>query len=255
MAKIKYNLGVIYILWLRQLKRHFRSRSRLVASIGQPLLFLVALGFGFKSVYAAAGEGNYIQFLAPGIIAMSVVFSAMFGGIEVIVDKQFGFLKETLVAPVSRLIIMLGRTMGGATVAVFQGLAVLVITTIFGFSPHSVLIVLATLIFMFLIALFFTTLGTSFASFFNDMQAFPIVINFVVMPLFFLSGALFPVEGLPAALNFVVRINPLTYGVDGVRGALIGQFQFSPWLDLAVLAGVTFILLIIGSYLFKKIQI
>ncbi|HPA25804.1 MAG TPA: ABC transporter permease, partial [bacterium] len=121
MEKIKYNLKVIYILWLRQVKRHFRSKSRIFASIAQPLLFLVALGFGFQSMYSAAGNGSYIQFLAPGIIGMSIIFSAMFSGIEVITDKQFGFLKETLVAPVSRLTIMFGRTLGGATVSIFQG--------------------------------------------------------------------------------------------------------------------------------------
>src|SRR4030043_1177912 len=127
-------MKVIYILWLRQLKRYTRSKSRVFGSLAQPLLFLVALGFGFGPIFQRAGSGNYLEFLAPGIIAMSILFTAMFSGIEIIWDKQFGFLKETLVAPVSRLEIMLGRTLGGATVATFQGLIVLILSTFVGFK-------------------------------------------------------------------------------------------------------------------------
>ena len=126
-------MRVIYILWLRQIKRYFRSKSRMIGSLTQPLLFFVALGFGFGPVYAQAGEGNYIQFLAPGIIAMSVMFSSVFTGVDLIWDKQFGFLKETLVAPVSRLKIMFGRTLGGATTSSIQGILVLILVSLFGF--------------------------------------------------------------------------------------------------------------------------
>src|SRR4249920_1464695 len=115
---------VIYMLWLRQIKRYFRSRARIVGSLGQPLLFLLSLGFGFGPIFRRAGQGNYIQFLAPGVIAMTVLFSAIFNGIELIWDRQFGFLKETLVAPVPRVTIMIGRTLGGATVALIQGVIV-----------------------------------------------------------------------------------------------------------------------------------
>src|SRR6266480_1988706 len=125
-------MNTIYILWLRQIKKYFRSRSRIVGSLGQPLLYLVVFGFGFGSIYQRAGGGNYIQFLAPGIILMSVLFTAIFSGIELIWDRQFGFLKETLVAPVSRFEIMLGRTLGGATVATIQGLIVFVFTLLLG---------------------------------------------------------------------------------------------------------------------------
>src|SRR6266545_5378669 len=118
---------VIYALWLRQIKRYFRSRSRIIGSLGQPLLFLLALGFGFGPVFQRAGQGNYIQFLAPGVIAMTVLFTSIFSGIELIWDRQFGFLKETLVAPVPRILIMVGRTLGGATVGLIQGLIVVAI--------------------------------------------------------------------------------------------------------------------------------
>ena len=184
-------LYAIYILWLRQLKRYFRSKSRMIGSLGQPILFLVALGFGLNSVFAASGQGNYIQFLAPGIIAMSILFTAIFSGIEIIWDRQFGFLKEVLVAPVSRFTIMFGRTLGGATVASLQGLLTLIIATAIGFRPDLWLI-LPAIVFMILIALVFTALGTAIASTLEDMQGFQLIMNFVVMPVFFLSGSLFP---------------------------------------------------------------
>src|ERR1700681_1113916 len=126
-------MSAIYILWLRQLKRYVRSRPRIVASLGQPLLFLLGLGFGFGPIFQRAGQGNYIQFLAPGVIGMTVLFTSIFSGIELIWDRQFGFLKETLVAPVPRFTIMIGRTLGGATVAILQGMIVVVITLIAGF--------------------------------------------------------------------------------------------------------------------------
>jgi len=125
-------MGVIYVLWLRQIRRYFRSRARIIGSLGQPLLFLLALGFGFGPIFQRAGQGNYIQFLAPGVIAMTVLFSGIFNGIELIWDRQFGFLKETLVAPVSRVTIMVGRTLGGATTSVMQGLIVATAVVLYG---------------------------------------------------------------------------------------------------------------------------
>jgi len=247
-------MNIIYILWLRQIKRYFRSRARIVGSIGQPILFLVALGFGFGPVFAKAGEGNYLAFLSPGIIAMSILFTAVFTGIEIIWDRQFGFLKETLVAPVSRLEIMIGRTLGGATVALLQGLIVLAITIPLGFRPHILTLPLAIL-FMILIALFFTGFGTAIASFLEDMQGFQLIMNFIIMPVFFLSGALFPADGLPPALKGILIINPLAYGIDGLRGALTGVSHFGMGLDFLVLGIITAIILGIGSYFFTKIQI
>lgn len=255
MEKIKYNLKVIYILWLRQLKRHFRSKMRIFASVAQPLLFLVALGFGFQSMYKQAGNGDYIQFLAPGIIGMSIIFSAMFSGIEVIADKQFGFLKETLVAPVSRLTIMFGRTLGGATVSIFQGILVFAVSLLLGFQPENWLMLPVALVFMILMSILFTSIGTAFASFFSDMHAFPVVINFIVMPLFFLSGALFPVNNLARVIDLIVKINPLSYGIDGLRGSLLAHFYFGLWTDFSVLIVVTVAFLVLGGYLFRKIQV
>jgi len=246
---------ILYILWLRQIKRYIRSKSRIVGSLGQPILFLVALGFGFGPIYAKAGGGNYIQFLAPGIIAMSILFSAIFAGIEVIWDKQFGFLKETLVAPVSRTKIMIGRTLGGATVATIQGLIVFIITLFIGFRPDSFLMAIFSFVIMFLIAMLFTALGTAIASRLEDMQGFQLIMNFLVMPLFFLSGALFPVDSLPSTFEAIVRIDPLSYGVDALRGALSNAAHFGLGLDLAVLLVFVIVITVIGAWQFSKIEI
>jgi ABC-2 type transport system permease protein len=246
---------VIYMLWLRQIKRYFRSRARIVGSLGQPLLFLVSLGFGFGPIFRRAGQGNYIQFLAPGVIAMTVLFSAIFNGIELIWDRQFGFLKETLVAPVPRVTIMIGRTLGGATTSVMQGLIVVIACLIVGFRPSGVMAIAGGLVFMVLIAVMFTALGTAIASVLSDFQGFQMIMNFLVMPIFFLSGALFPLMGLPRALDLIARIDPLSYGVDGLRGSMTGMSHFGLPTDLAVLSVLTVALLLAGSRLFSRIQV
>ena len=248
-------MGTIYVLWLRQVKKYFRSRSRIIGSLGQPLLFLVAFGFGFGSIYQKAGGGNYIQFLAPGIIVMSVLFTAIFSGIEIIWDRQFGFLKETMVAPVSRFTIMFGRTLGGATVATLQGVIVFILTLLLGFKPVDFQMLPIALGLVFLIALLFTSMGTAIASVLEDMQGFQLIMNFLVMPIFFLSGALFPLSGLPPVMEAVTKIDPMTYGVDGVRKILIGLGNFPLTIDFLILLVITTFFLMLGSYLFSKIQI
>jgi ABC-2 type transport system permease protein len=248
-------MDAIYILWLRAMKRYTRSRARIIASLGQPLLFLLGLGFGLGPVFEKAGQGSYIQFLAPGVIAMTVLFTSIFSGIELIWDRQFGFLKETLVAPVPRILIMIGRVLGGATVAIMQGLIVFAICLIAGFRTESLVSLPVAILFLALIAILFTSLGTALACMMSDFQGFQLIMNFLVMPMFFLSGALFPLEGLPTVLAVLVHINPLTYGVDGLRGALIGASHFGMAIDLAVLAVVASVLLVIGSYLFSRIEL
>lgn len=248
-------MNTIYILWLRQIKKYFRSKSRIIGSLGQPLLFLLSFGFGFGSIYQRAGEGSYIQFLAPGIIMMSVLFTAVFSGIDLIWDKQFGFLKETLVAPVSRPSIILGKTLGGATVATIQGVIVFILTLIVGFKPVNWYLVPLALIFVFLVALLFTSLGITIASKLEDMQGFQLIMNFLIMPIFFLSGALFPLEGLPKAMEVVTKIDPFSYGVDAVRGILIGSYNFGFHVDFLILGAITAALLSLASYLFSRIEI
>jgi ABC-2 type transport system permease protein len=248
-------MSAIYILWLRQIKRYVRSRPRILASLGQPLLFLLALGFGFGPIFQSAGQGNYIQFLAPGVISMTVLFSAIFSGIELIWDRQFGFLKETLVAPVPRILIMIGRTLGGATVAMMQGMIVVVICLLVGFRVTNYAMLPLAFVFMALVAVMFTALGTAIASVLSDFQGFQFVMNFLVMPIFFLSGALFPLTNVPKALAIIASLDPLAYGVDGLRIALVGSGHFGMALDTLVLCLLTTALLGAGAYLFSRIQV
>lgn len=247
-------MNVIYILWLREIKRYFRSKARIVGSLGQPLLFLLALGFGLAPVFQKAGAGNYFQFLAPGVIAMGILFTAIFAGIQVIWDKEFGFLKETLVAPVSRLNIMLGKTLGGATIAIFQGIIVLVLSMIIGFRPLNPILIPVAVIYMAMIAVLFTAVGIAVASVLNDISGFQLIMNFLVQPLFFLSGALFPLNGLPKFLVFITSLDPLTYGVDALRGTLSGVNHFSLFTDFAVLFILGTIVISLGGFLFSRIQ-
>ena len=247
-------VNVIGILWWRQLLRYGRSRARILATLAQPLLFLVSFGFGFGPVFAQAGRGNYLQYLAPGVIGMGVLFSAVFSGIELIWDRQFGFIKETLVAPVPRYQVMLGRTLGGANVAMLQGLAVALMCTVAGFRAGDPLGWLLALLFMALIAVTFTAVGTMIASVVADFQAFPLVMNFLVMPLFFLSGALFPLQGLATGMHWVTRFNPLSYGMDGLRGALTGSWQFGFATDVSVLLVLAVVAVIGATLTFSKIE-
>jgi len=248
-------LHVIYVLWIRQLKKYVRSKSRMISSLGQPLLFLVAFWFGFGPIYQKAGGGNYLEFLVPGIIAMSIIFTAIFTGIEIIWDRQFGFLKETLVAPVSRLTIFMGKTLGGATVSLIQGAIIFVIALIIGFKPTSAYLTLIAFLFMFLIGLLFTALGTAIASMLEDMHAFPVIVNFLIMPLFFLSGALFPLSGLPKSIILISYFNPLSYGVDGLRATLTLTTHFGMGLDFLLLTASIIVVSVIGAYLFSRIEV
>ncbi len=195
-------MSAIYILWLRELKRYVRSRAQIVASLGQPLLYLLVLGFGLGPVFQKAGNGSYLQFVAPGVISMTILFTAIFSGIAMLWDRQFGFLKETLVAPVPRIEVMIGRTLGGATVAVIQGTLILIVCLIAGFRPAQLSLFPLAFLFMALIAIVFAALGTAFGSIVQDMQGFQLIMNFMVLPIFFLSGALFPLSNLPKAADY-----------------------------------------------------
>jgi ABC-2 type transport system permease protein len=215
----------------------------------------VELGRRPGPVFEKAGQGDYLQFVAPGVVGMTILFSSIFSGVGLLWDRQFGFLKETLVAPVPRIQIMIGRTLGGATTATFQGTLVLVVCLIAGFRPHNFGGVLLGFLFMALIAIVFAALGTIIGSMLKDMQGFQLVMNFLVMPMFFLSGALYPLSNLPPALAVLTRIDPLSYGVDGLRGAFIDQSHFGVATDLAVLGVLAAFFLALGARAFSRIQV
>jgi ABC-2 type transport system permease protein len=248
-------MSAIYILWLRELKRYIRSKAQIVASLGQPLLYLLVLGFGLGPIFQKSGNGSYLQFVAPGVISMSILFTSVFSGIAMLWDRQFGFLKETLVAPVPRVQIMIGRTLGGATVAVIQGLLIMTVCIIAGFRPYNLAMLPVVFLFMMLIAVVFAALGTAFGSILEDMQGFQLIMNFMVLPIFFLSGALFPLNNLPKVLSVITKFDPLTYGVDALRGTLIGSWHFAFGLDLLLLGLIGTAFLGLGGYLFSRIQL
>ncbi len=248
-------MEVVYTLWLRSIKRYVRSKSRLIGSLGMPFFFLAILGMGLNSLFTVPGYGKgYMAFITPGVVAMTILFTSMFSGIQVVWDKRFGFLKETLVAPVKRTEIMLGQTFGGATVALIQGLLILSLSYFLGvhFSLMSFLIALP---YMVLTGISFTALGIAFASQMEDMHGFQLIINFIVFPVFFLSGALFPLEGLPSWLRNLALADPLTYGVEGMRFGLLGVSQISPVTSIVVLTSFSFATVLVGGFLFSRIRL
>lgn len=246
-------MSAIFIMWKRQLLRYWRTRIRMLGALGQPLLFFIALGFGFGPIYARAGGGDYISFLAPGIMSMTILFTSIFSAIEVIWDRQIGFLKETLVAPVPRWHLMLGKTLGGATIALCQAVIVLILAIIFGFRPNLIMLPIAFL-FMFLVGFLFAAFGVAIASNLQDMQGFPIIMNFIIMPIFFISGALFPINSMPKTLAIIARLNPLSYGVEGIRAILTGTAHISLALNLLVIIVVSAIMLTLATYFFSRIE-
>jgi ABC-2 type transport system permease protein len=254
----------IYTIWLREMIRYSRSKSRIVSSLAMPIIWLALLGNALGGMFergdasAFPGGMTYVQFIAPGIIGMTILFTSVFAGVSIIFDREFGFLKEILVAPVSRLSIVMGKAFGGTTTAMIQGMIMFVLALLMGVSFSSefgiVLGFLIAIVFMFLIGLSFVSLGIAIASKIESMEGFQMIMSFLVMPMFFLSGALYPLDTLPTWLRILTYIDPLTYGIDGLRGAIQGTdvAHFPILLDLGVLSLFCFLLLVLGAYLFKK---
>jgi ABC-2 type transport system permease protein len=228
-------MEVVHILWERQMKRYLRSRSRLLGAIGQPILFLLALGYGLGAVYKRAGQGNYLEFLVPGIIIQTLLFSGVFWGIQILFDKRFGFLKEMLVAPVPRLRILFGNALGGATISLIQAILVLAISIALGFRMHNWALLPLALLIMVVLSLILTSFGAGIASMVEDFQGFQGINNFLIFPLFFLSSALYPLTNVPHFLRILASINPLSYAVDLLRYSMINQHHFSVLTDVLVL--------------------
>jgi ABC-2 type transport system permease protein len=247
-------LSAVYAMWLREIKRFQHSKTRLFATLTQPVLLLVSLGYGLRSIYAKAEKADFLIFIAPGIVTMTLVLSTISSGGQVIWDRRFGSLKEALVAPVSRFSIVLGRTLGSATIGTIQGVLITVIAMIGGFRPISNIAVLPAILVMFLIATIFSAVGISISSKMNDIQGFQLVMNFIVMPMFFLSGAFYPMDHAPKALLWLAYFNPISYSVDALRYILIGVSSFSPAFDFTVLVAMLVLFLSLGSYLFAKVE-
>ncbi len=247
--------NAIYVLWLRDIKRFIRAKSRIIGTLMLPLFFLLGLGLGLGSLVKLPGGGNYFDFIVPGIIGMSLLFTSIFTGSAVLWDRQFGFLKEIMVTPNSRASIVVGRIFGGGTTAVMQSILVLIIALVIGFSVHVTIYTALAIVFMALIAATFIGLGLTLGSMINDFQGFQLVTSFFTMPLFFLSNSIFPVTALPSYVQYILYLNPLTYGVDGLRNALLGTGTFSIWVDLLAMIISTLIMTGIAVYAFNKTEV
>lgn len=248
-------MSVLYILWLRQMRRYFRSKSRILGAIGQPLLFLLALGYGLGAVYKQAGQGDYLQFLVPGIIVQTLLFSSVFWGMQILFDKRFGFLKELLVAPVSRLRILWGNALGGATISLIQAILVLLIAFGMGFRPENWLYLPLALLLMAALSLALTSFGAGIASMVEDFQGFQAINNFLIFPLFFLSSALYPLTNVPRVLEILATLNPVSYAVDALRYTLIGQTHFGIGQDLLVLGIMLVVFTVFAVNRFNRIEV
>jgi len=223
------HLRAVYTIWYRDILRFWRDKMRMIGSIAFPLLFLFVFGSGLSSRMGFLGPGiDFTQFMFPGIIGMTVLMSSFMAGVSVVWDREFGFLKEVLVAPISRTSVAVGKTLGSATVALPQGILILLLAPLIGVSL-SALTVLALLPLMFLLAASMGSLGVLLATRIRSMQAFQVVMQMLMFPMMFLSGVFFPVEGLPSWMNILVKINPATYGIAPIRQAVLGSAPDSPF--------------------------
>ena len=265
---LQANLRGVYIIWYRDVLRYSRDRARIVASLGQPLLFLVVFGSGLSAslgmgVTQQVGNVSYVRFLYPGIIAMAVLFTSIFSAISIVWDREFGFLRELLVAPVSRASVVLGKALGGSTIAMLQGAILLILAPILGvrLNPFNTLELLAL---MFLTAFAISSMGILIASRLQTMESFQMIINFLVMPMFFLSGAFFPLRGLPGWMAVLTRVDPVAYGVDPMRrtllgsvlapGIRIGSYHLGTWADVGILAVFALIALSLAMRSFESTE-
>ena len=251
-------IGEIYTIWLREIKRFLRAKPRIIGSIMMPFIWLAIMGVGLNASFTIPGaKGNYLNFISPGIIGMTLLFSSIFSAISVIWEKQFGFLKEMLVAPISRTSIVLGKVVGSATISTFNALIVVIIAIILGgihLSSLNAVSAFSSLLFMILISSTFVSVGLIMVSRLNNLEGFQVIMSTLVMPLFFLSGAFFPLQNAPLWMRILSHGDPLMYGVDGLRASLIGTSQFSILVDIAVLVGFSVVMVTLAGFMFRRIQ-
>lgn len=247
------NNAALWVMWHRQVKLFFRNKQRLFVSLVQPILYLVAFGYGFSSGFESTDGSSYIQYLIPGIVGMTILMSATMSGTSLIWDKKFGFLKETLVAPVSRMQLLFGRSLGGATTSVAQGITVLFLGYFLGFRIENWTIFPLMLLAMAVVALLFSLLGTVIATKFDDMDSFPSIMNLVIMPMMFLSSGFFPVTNYPKALQFIIKFNPYEYCIRLLRH-VISNVESNMTLNISVVIGAIIILGILGTWAFNRME-
>lgn len=250
--KINIILGQLYGLWLREFKVFLRERSRLIASTFTPLLWLFVIGSGLGSTNLQIGT-DYQKFIFPGIVCMSVIFTSVFFGSYIIWDRKFDFLKSVMVAPSSRTTVFVGKTLGGMTTSLFQVAIILVIGMVLGIN-YDALSLLQIISIVLILSFGMTSLGLTFGSYIESLEGFQLIVSFVVFPLFFLSGALFPIDNLPPWLKFITLVDPATYSVDALRNSILHLGTYSFELDLAILLLFTLFITLIGIYSFKRMK-
>ncbi len=251
---MNHELTAIYFLWKREIIRFYRSKSRVLGSLGMPFLLLAVLGTSLNGLFDMPGMGgDYLQFMAPGILAMVLLFGSIFSGVIVIVDRQFGFLKETLVAPVSRTSIVIGKSLGGSTTAIIQGLLMLLVCLLLGIQL-DLSAILQVILLMALTSTAFVALGIAFASTMEDMHGFQLIMNFLIMPLFFLSGAMFPLSAAPEPIRLLSYLDPVTYAVEALRFFLLGTSTIPLPTSLAILSAFLIACTLAATYLFNRIE-
>ncbi|MBV0923437.1 ABC transporter permease [Halomicroarcula limicola] len=255
-GRLRRDAVAVYGLWKRDIVRFWRAKSRVVGLLLGPFFILVFFGFGFSDARfgSVPSSLSYLEYLVPGILGFTMLFSASFTGLAVLSDREVGFLKEILVAPVSRTAIVVGRIAGGATTTMLQALLILVLAIPLGFRPASLAGVLVAVSFLVLVAATFIGLGLAIASQFKDTQGYNLIVNFALFPLAFLSGAFYPLSNLPLPLRLVGYLNPLTYGVDGLRGALVGYSERALVADFGAMVVAAAVTVALGAALFRRVE-
>ncbi|REE28285.1 ABC-2 type transport system permease protein [Methanothermobacter defluvii] len=242
----------IYTIWLREMKRFFRYRSRIVTSIVTPLLWLIIFGTGLGAAVRFGGvPGGYKAFIYPGIIGQTVLFTSIFSGVSVIIDRQYGFLKEILVAPISRESMVVGKALGISTASMIQAAILLVLSFIVGVTMSPICFAVSMVIAL-IISMGLGGLGLMIAAFTDSMEGFNLIMSFIVLPIFLLSGALFPITGLPAWLQGAVYINPLTYAVDALRFTILRNSVLPLEVNVAVISVFAVIAVLAAAFLFNR---
>lgn len=247
-------LNAVYVIVAREFKKFVREKSRLISAIARPLIWLFLVGGGMSRLVTPDIGMSYMQFIFPGILGMTILFSAIFSSISIIWDKEFGFLKEILVAPVSRLSIVIGKALSGTLISAVQAAVILALFPLLGIRLGAVAIFEVVAICI-LLSFCMSSLGIVIAVFYESFESFSIIMNFIVMPMYFLSGAMYPVQKLPEILRMATMLNPFTYGIDALKHAIfrdLGIFDFSIFTDLGVLTVASLVFVVVAGIMFER---
>lgn len=236
----KRDIIAVYVIWLREIKKFWREKIRIITSIAQPVMWLFIMGVGLGSTFRGT-DFNYLEYVFPGIVSMTVLFASVNSGLGIVWDREFGFFKEILISPVSRTAIIAGKILAGSTTAIIQGTIILLFAPLIGVTLPATVVAKA-LLFMLVLAVSLSTAGILFGAKISSFHSYSLVMNFIVMPLFLLSGAVFPLKGLPRWMEAAALWNPVTYGVDIMRTAITGQGVFSLAVSLGILGVITVIM-------------